>query len=51
LEYIRQLGISQYIEEQYAKHRCSRCGGLISIHNRKCFRCDKVTTLVEKSRE
>jgi hypothetical protein len=51
LEYIRQVGISQFIEEQYAKHRCSRCGGLISIHNRKCFRCDKVTRLVEKSRE
>ena len=48
LDYINQFGIHQFIEKEYAKHSCSRCGGLISIHNRKCFTCDKVTRLVEK---
>jgi hypothetical protein len=48
LENIRQFGIRQFIEQEYDKHHCSRCGGLISIHNRKCFSCDKVTRLVEK---
>ena len=48
LEYINKMGIEAFIEEQYQKHRCSKCGGLISIHNRKCFKCDTVTRLVEK---
>ena len=48
LEYINQMGVVSFIEEQYQKHRCSECGGLISIHNRKCFECDTVTRLVEK---
>ena len=48
LERIRQSGIYRFLEEEYERHRCSRCGGLISIHNRKCFSCDNVTRLVEK---
>ena len=48
LEYIRKKGISAFIEEQYRKYRCKKCGGLISIHNRKCFKCDTITKLVEK---
>jgi hypothetical protein len=48
LEFIQEEGISQFIDEQYKKYRCSKCGGLISIHNRKCFKCDTVTRLVEK---
>ena len=48
LEYIDQMGIEDFIEEQYQKHRCPKCGGLVSVHNRKCFECDTVTRLVEK---
>lgn len=48
LESIKETGINRFISDQYEKHRCSRCGALISIHNRKCFKCDKVTRLVEK---
>lgn len=48
LEYIKQFGIRQFVEEQYGKYHCPRCGGLISIHNRKCFTCDKVMRMVEK---
>lgn len=48
LEAIQKIGISEFVEEQYIKYRCSECGGLISIHNRKCFICDEVTRLVEK---
>ena len=49
LEYINKMGIGKFIEEQYRKYRCSKCGGLISIHNRKCFKCDSITRLVEKN--
>ena len=48
LEYIKKMGIGNFIAEQYKKYRCSKCGGLISIHNRKCFKCDIITKLVDK---
>jgi hypothetical protein len=48
LEQIRQQGLGKFIEAQYEKHHCSRCGGLISVHNRKCFTCHRVTRLIEK---
>jgi len=48
LECIDKNGIDYFIEEQFKKHRCSKCNRLISIHNRKCFKCDEVTRLVEK---
>lgn len=48
LEYIKEKGINKFIEDQYKKYCCPKCGGLISIHNRKCFKCDAVTRLVEK---
>ena len=48
LESIKEKGIEKFVAEQYEVHRCSRCDGVISIHNRKCFQCDTVTRLVEK---
>ncbi|MCP4131285.1 MAG: DUF3795 domain-containing protein [bacterium] len=48
LEHIEQKGIDKFIDAQYKKYCCSKCGGLISIHNRKCFNCDTITRLVEK---
>ena len=48
LEYINKMGIDKFIVDQYRKYHCSRCGGLISIHNKRCFKCDTITRLVEK---
>ena len=48
LENIKKGGIDRFVEAQYRKYRCSRCGGLISIHNKKCFRCDTITKLVDQ---
>lgn len=48
LEYIKKMGIGKFIKEQYKKYCCLKCGGLISIHNRKCFKCNKITKLVDK---
>lgn len=48
LEYIKVNGVGGLVEEQYSKYQCAKCGGLISIHNRKCFKCDEITRLVEK---
>ena len=48
LDTIKNQGISEFIQEQYVQYSCSKCGGLISIHNRKCFNCSTITKLVEK---
>jgi len=48
LDSINKIGVEQFTKEQYEKYRCSKCGGVISIHNRKCFKCDTITRLVEK---
>jgi hypothetical protein len=48
LEYINKSGLGKFVINQYGEHHCSTCGGLISIHNRKCFKCETITKLVEK---
>ena len=48
LDYIKENGVENFINQQYRKHYCLKCGELISIHNRKCFKCETVTRLVEK---
>jgi hypothetical protein len=45
---IKKMGVNKFIREQYRKYRCSKCSGWISVHNKKCFQCDKITRLVEK---
>jgi len=45
---IKKIGVVKFTKEQHEEYRCSKCGGLISIHNRKCFKCDAITRLVEK---
>ncbi len=49
LEHINNEGMDAFIKDQYSKYQCKRCSGLISIHNRKCFKCDTITRLVEIS--
>ncbi|MBN1780931.1 DUF3795 domain-containing protein [bacterium] len=50
LEYIREMGIRRFLDDQYEKHHCARCGGVISVHNGKCFQCDTINRLVDKNR-
>jgi predicted RNA-binding Zn-ribbon protein involved in translation (DUF1610 family) len=45
---IKSCGIGRFVKDQYKEYHCSKCGGLISIHNRKCFKCETITKLVEK---
>lgn len=46
---IRENGLGAFIKEQYRKYQCHGCGGLISIHNGKRFKCDTITKLVDKN--
>lgn len=50
LESIKKRGKDKFVKQQREKYRCSRCGDLLSIHNGKCFKCEKITRLVEKRR-
>jgi len=49
LEFIKSQGIGKFLEAQYRKYRCEHCGGLISVHNRKCFKCETITKLIDKT--
>jgi hypothetical protein len=42
LEYIKKYGLKKFAAQQYKKYHCKNCGGLISVHNNKCFKCDKI---------
>lgn len=42
LEQIRTKGIHIFLRQERKCHGCQNCGGMISIHNKKCFSCDRV---------
>jgi hypothetical protein len=42
LNEIKSKGINYFIENQEKKYKCPKCINLISIHNKKCFTCDKI---------
>ena len=48
LEQINENGAVEFAEAQFKKYQCSKCSGAISIHNKKCFKCDTITKMVEK---
>jgi hypothetical protein len=39
LEYIRDNGISAFLQKDQEKWRCPECGGVICCHNGICFNC------------
>jgi hypothetical protein len=48
LKFIQEKGIGKFIENQYKKYRCPKCNELISVHNKRCFNCDKISKMIEK---
>lgn len=44
LEEVRDLGINAFLVNQTDRYLCRKCRkDVISIHNKKCFRCEKIT--------
>lgn len=39
LNEIKDKGMDYFIENQYKKYKCPKCGNLISVHSKKCFVC------------
>jgi len=40
LEYIKNIGIKPFLEEQEEKWKCPKCGGVICCHNGLCYKCN-----------
>ena len=40
-EVVKSQGLEIFMEKQKVKYTCSRCGGIISIHDRECSECQK----------
>ena len=45
LEVIRDNGLDQFLKFERNRRSCPRCGDLISVYNKKCFRCDTIESL------
>jgi predicted enzyme related to lactoylglutathione lyase len=42
LENIRDNGMDDFLKKQEIKYQCPECGGVICVHNRKCYSCDTI---------
>lgn len=47
LNEIRNRGITQFLANQRKKYKCPKCGGVICVHNRKCFDCERIESWKE----
>ena len=39
---IKSNGVESVLKAQRERHQCPRCGGVICIHNGKCYHCDEI---------
>jgi len=39
LNFIKEKGIERFLEQQKEKYTCPKCGGIICVHNKKCYSC------------
>ena len=40
LEFIKENGINLFLKQQEEKYKCPNCGGVICVHNKKCYNCE-----------
>lgn len=40
-EFVRLHGLEVFMEQQKEKYTCSKCSGIISIHERECSECQE----------
>ena len=40
LEYIQKNGINKFVENERERWKCPKCGGVICVHNGKCYTCE-----------
>ncbi|MFA5054841.1 MAG: DUF3795 domain-containing protein [Dehalococcoidia bacterium] len=42
LEFIRDKGMDKFLRWQAEKYKCPKCGGVICVHNKKCYDCNYI---------
>lgn len=40
-EFVQRHGLEKFMEQQKEKYTCSKCGGIISIHDKECGECQE----------
>lgn len=40
LKYIQKNGIKKFIEKERVRWKCSKCGGIICVHDKRCYTCE-----------
>lgn len=40
--FVQEHGLELFMEQQKKKYTCPKCGGIISIHDRKCSECQEI---------
>ena len=48
LKDIKENGMDSFLQKQEEKYKCPKCGGVICVHNGKCYSC--YTVFEEKLR-
>jgi len=43
LREIEENGLEAFLKSQEAKYKCPECGDVISVHDRKCYLCRRLT--------
>lgn len=39
--FVKENGLTKFMEQQKQKYTCTECGGIISLHGRECSECGK----------
>ena len=42
LKEIKDKGMKEFLDNQESKYKCSKCGDIISVHDRKCYVCGHI---------
>ena len=42
LNFIKENGINDFLKSQEEKYKCAECGGVICVHDGKCYTCENV---------
>jgi hypothetical protein len=42
LEYIQKNGIKKFVEKERERWNCPKCGGIICVHDKRCYTCYKI---------
>ncbi len=40
-KFVQQYGLEKFMQKQKERYTCSKCGGIISIHDRECSECQE----------